>query len=145
MDPDDRGYIFLRWFLRTPIMRLLILNLPGKLVAWIGERASRHSRTYTSEKKTISSDGAIAKIRRHAVKVHAEAPFDLMITGHVHVRDDTEIESGAGRGRSVNLGTWLDRPCYFLLDDDGAWLFELHDGDMAQLRLPAEAVATKQT
>ena len=28
--------------------------LPGRLVAWIGERASAHSRSYTSETKTIS-------------------------------------------------------------------------------------------
>ena len=68
-----------------------------------------------------------------------------MITGHVHVRDDADIESSSGRGRSINLGTWLDRPCYFRLDEDGGRLFELNDDDMAQLALPAEAVATNQT
>lgn len=142
MDPEDRGYIFLRWFLRTPVMRFLILNLPGRVVAWIGERASAHSRAYTSETKAISADTAIAKIRRHARKVHAERPFDLMITGHVHVRDDAEIESTAGRARSVNLGTWLDRPAYFRLDAASAELVELSDGDVAQSTASAGAVTT---
>jgi UDP-2,3-diacylglucosamine hydrolase len=142
MDPDDRGYLFLRWFLRTPLMRLLILNLPGRVVAWIGERASAHSRNYTSGTKTISPEDAIAKIRLHAAKVHAEESFDIIVSGHVHVRDDATIESAAGRARSVNLGTWLDRPCCFRLDAEGGELIELGHDDVAQLASPDEAVAT---
>lgn len=142
MDPDDRGYIFLRWFLRTPPMRFLILHLPGRLVAWIGERASAHSRSYTSETKTISRQDAIGKIRRHAEKAHSQEPFDLIISGHVHVRDDFRFETGNGPARSVNLGTWLDAPCYFCLDAKTAELVELDEADVAQLRPPAEAVAT---
>ena len=131
MDPDDRGYIFLRWFLRTPPMRFLILHLPGRLVGWIGVRASAHSRAYTSETKTISRDGAIAKIRQHAAKVYAEDPFDLLISGHVHVRDDVAVEGSEGGARSVNLGTWLDQPGYFLLTDESAAMVELDPGDVA--------------
>jgi len=141
MDPGDRGYIFLRWFLRTPPMRFLILHLPGRLVAWIGERASAHSRTYTSETKTISPDGAIGKIRRHAAKAYADKPFDLLISGHVHVRDDATVEGSEGHARSVNLGTWLDRPGYFLLDGETAAMVELDPGDMAQSAAPAPAEA----
>lgn len=141
MDPDDRGYIFLRWFLRTPPMRFLILHLPGRLVAWIGERASAHSRTYTSETKTISRDGAIEKIRRHAAIAYREEPFDLLISGHVHIRDDAPVEGSEGNARSVNLGTWLDAPGYFLLEDDTAGMVELDPDDVAQSSPPAEAPA----
>jgi len=132
MDPDDRGYIFLRWFLRTPPLRFLIHHLPGKLVAWIGERASAHSRTYTSETKTLSADDAVEKIRTHAAKVHAKEPFDLIISGHVHIRDDARITTEAGQARSVNLGSWLDRPCYFLLHEAGSEFVELNEDDVAQ-------------
>lgn len=133
MDPDDRGYRFLRWFLRTPVMRFVIYNLPGKLAAGIGERASATSRSYTSETKTISREDAIAKIRAHSAKAHAEQPFDLLISGHVHVRDDHEMSDAGGSFRSVNLGTWLDRPCCFRLDVSGGQIIELGEGDMAQL------------
>jgi len=142
MDPDDRGYLFLRWFLRTPPMRFLILNLPGRLVAWIGERASAHSRSYTSETKTISEQDAVRKIRDHARKAHAGRPFDLLVSGHVHVRDDYRFDTDRGTARSINLGTWLDRPCYLRIDQGDVELVELRKGDVAQSPPPAEAVVS---
>ncbi len=123
MDPDDRGYLFLRWFLRTGPVSFLVRNLPGRLIARIGERASESSRHYTSNTKTIDDTEAVRKIRVHAGKAYAERPFDLIISGHVHVRDDwcSPDESF----RSVNLGSWLDRPCCFRLDAESAGFREL--------------------
>lgn len=132
MDPEDLGYRFLRWFLRTPPLRFLTHHLPGSVAAWIGERASASSRQYTSERKTITENRAIAKIRQHARRVHERDPFDLLIAGHVHFRDDYSDEAGF---RAVNLGTWLDRPCYFLLEDGAGGFVEIGQGghvDMAQ-------------
>ena len=125
MDPDDKGYIFLRWFLRTPPIRFLLRHLPGGFIAGIGERASSTSREYTSNTKTIEQDTAIAKIRDHAKRVYAVQPFDLIITGHVHTRDDCQVDVGDATFRSVNLGTWLDTPCYFSLDDNGEQFHDL--------------------
>lgn len=139
MDPDDTGYRFLRWFLRTPPMRWIILNLPGAVVGGIGERASAHSRQYTSQTKTIRDDVAIGKIRAHAVKTHAGEAFDLLVSGHVHVRDDAEIESPNGVARSINLGTWLEQPVYLLLENDDARLVELGEPGMAQSVAPSVA------
>jgi UDP-2,3-diacylglucosamine hydrolase len=125
MDPDDTGYRFLRWFLRTPPIRFLVRHLPGGLIARIGDRASAASRDYTSNTKTIDRDAAIGKIRAHARKAYAERPFDLIISGHVHIRDDCRLESGGAPFRSVNLGSWLDAPCYFKLDEDGERFHEI--------------------
>ena len=127
MDPDDRGYLFLRWFLRTPPIRFLNRHLPGRFVARLGDRASASSRQYTTHRKSIEPSTAVAKLRDHARRVHAEVPFDLIITGHVHVRDDCEIDAASGRFRAVNLGSWFDRPCYFKLDAGGARFVELGD------------------
>ena len=119
MDPDDKGYLFLRWFLRTPPVRFLVRHLPGSLIARIGDRASAASRDYTSNTKTIDREAAIGKIRAHARQACAEKPFDLIISGHVHIRDDCQLEAGGTSFRSVNLGSWLDAPCYFKLDASG--------------------------
>ena len=126
MDPEDRGYRFLRWFLRTPPLKLLIHHLPGSLAAWIGERASASSRHYTSERKTITAGLAIEKIRRHARQAHAADPFDLLIAGHVHFRDDYRDDAGF---RAVNLGTWLDTPCYFVLENGTGRFVEVGEPD----------------
>ncbi len=134
MDPDDRGYRFLRWFLRTPPLRFLICHLPGNLVARIGERASATSRTYTSETKTISASDAVDKIRAHARRAHAARPFDLLVSGHVHIRDDYRFDTSSGEARSINLGTWLDAPCYLELDGGRCRLVELDDVAQSQPR-----------
>jgi UDP-2,3-diacylglucosamine hydrolase len=125
MDPDDRGYRFLRWFLRTPPLKFLMPRLPGSLVVAIGKRSSQSSRVYTSESKTISREDTIRKIRRHAEKVYDEAPFNLIISGHVHVRDQYLVQDGQVAFKSVNLGTWLDAPCYYQLDETGGKLVDL--------------------
>lgn len=125
MDPDDTGYRFLRWFLRTPPVRWLICNLPGGVIARIGEKASASSREYTSNTKTIEPGTAIEKIRAHARKAFADRPFDIILSGHVHIRDDHSSETGEGSFRSVNLGSWIDAPCYFALDDSEQHICEI--------------------
>lgn len=138
-DPDDRGYLFLRWFLRTPPIRFLNRHLPGRFVAKLGDRASASSRQYTTHRKSIEPSTAVAKLRDHARRVHAEAPFDLIITGHVHVRDDCEIDTDTGSFRAVNLGSWFDRPCYFRLDQSGARFVELGDAPLDENATPPVA------
>lgn len=110
MDPDDRGYLFLRWFLRTPFMRWMGRILPNALVRWIGEKASHASRDYTSRIKTTSDQRSVEVIRKHARTVYAENPFDVFVSGHVHVLEDSIQEAGGARFRCFNLGTWLKEP-----------------------------------
>lgn len=125
MDPDDKGYRFLRWFLRTPPIRWLICNLPGPLIARIGEKASASSREYTSQTKTIERETAIGKIRAHARQAYVEQPFDIILSGHVHVRDDYVGETSGSSFRSINLGSWMDGPCYFKLHENDRSFHEL--------------------
>ena len=66
-------------------------------------------------------------IRTHAKKAFSERPFDMIVSGHVHTRDDCELDVGDHRFRSVNLGTWLDAPCAFRMDARDARFVELTD------------------
>lgn len=125
MDPDDRGYLFLRWFLRTPPVRFLIRNLPGRLVARLGNRASRMSREYVVANKPVTNEKAIATIHAHARRVAQKQRFDLIVSGHVHVRDDSVLRHADRSFRSVNLGSWFDAPCCFLIDEKTARFHEL--------------------
>ncbi len=116
MDPGDRGYLFLRWLLRTPLLVFLQRHLPNWCVRWIGERASRTSRSYTSQVKVVSDDQVRARLRAHVEKI--APPPDLFVAGHVHVLDDTIV----GQVRAINLGTWLKDPMVLVLDGPKAVL-----------------------
>jgi UDP-2,3-diacylglucosamine hydrolase len=118
MDPSDRGYLFLRWFLRTLPMEAFARAAPESLIAWLGETASRSSRRYTSGVKATTEQRSRDVIRRHAeILAHTE-DFDLIVSGHVHVRDDVRIDCAGRSVRSVNLGSWFDSPQVFLLTPD---------------------------
>jgi UDP-2,3-diacylglucosamine hydrolase len=119
MDPEDRGYRFLRWLLRTSALKAAGRGLPNALVRRIGERASRASRDYTSNIKVSNDDQAKAKILRHAREVHSVEPFDVLVTGHVHVVEDSEVEFETARVRLLNLGTWLKEPMCFEITGAG--------------------------
>lgn len=112
MDPEDRGYLFLRWFLRTPVMIFLGRYLPNFIVDWIGRRASEKSRTYTTEVKSASDEQVREKIKKHSLRVYGENPFDVFISGHVHVPVDISGE----KFRCLNMGTWLKEPMVVLLE-----------------------------
>jgi len=118
INPEDSGYRFLRWLLRTPLMRSLALHLPERIVAAIGERASAVSREYTSGSgaKALDLRDVPMMIQIHAERCYRDEPFDLIVTGHVHVRDDFVFQGGSGKKvRSVNLGSWFEEAPVFVL------------------------------
>ena len=138
MDPGDQGYRFLRWFLRTPLIRFLACRSPGSLIAGIGERASSASRKYNSQANAIAETEAVQIIRSHALRAYRQRPFDVIVSGHVHVRDDCEMEEGVSRFRCINLGTWLDAPCYLRIDDSGVDLVELSPAETGPATQPRD-------
>ncbi len=117
MDPNDTGYLFLRWLLRTRVLVWLGRNLPGSWVQWIGQRASAQSRDYTTQVKVTTDEEARAKIRTHARQVFERRPFDVLVSGHVHVGEDSLQVVNSGSFRCIGLGTWLKEP--MLLEVDG--------------------------
>lgn len=125
MDPEDRGYLFLRWFLRTPLMRWMGRNLPNAWVKWIGEKASGASREYTTSIKAATDEQVQSKIERHAYKVFEKRPFDILVSGHVHVADDRFFVVHGAKFRSVNLGTWLREPLVFEIHGEKARLIQV--------------------
>ncbi len=118
MNPNDTGYLFLRKFLRNPIMNLIAHDLPGKAVGFIGDRSSQMSRVYTDRLNQKYKETVQNLTRNYAQKIYAETPFDLFVSGHTHVDDDFPFEVDGKTVRSVNLGSWLDRPKYLAVERD---------------------------
>lgn len=118
MNPDDTGYLFLRKFLRNPIMKVIAHNLPGKAVGFIGDRSSQMSRVYTDRLNQKYKETVQNLTRNYAQKIYAETPFDLFVSGHTHVDDDFSFELNGKKVRSLNLGSWLDKPKYLIVERD---------------------------
>lgn len=110
INKKDRNYQFLRSFLRSVPMKIMIQNAPGRLVHAIGDRSSQMSRLY-SERIDLSYKNEIIQLtREYAKKTYRERPFDLIVTGHTHVDDDFVFEEDHKKIRSLNLGSWFDKP-----------------------------------
>lgn len=127
MDPDDRGYLFLRWLLRTPAGRGLGRHLPNPAVKWIGEKASHASRDYTSSIKTVTASQVKDKFLAHIGRAYSDKAFDVLVAGHVHVADDVTVSRDGKSLRAFNLGTWLKEPLVLELTEDNVQLKRVHD------------------
>jgi UDP-2,3-diacylglucosamine hydrolase len=110
MNKEDKGYLLLRKTLRSFPVNFLMTELPGKMMEVIGDRLSRVSRFYTDRMNQAYKDKVKKITHDYAKMIYQEKPFDLIITGHTHVDDDYTFEIGTKKARSINLGSWLDRP-----------------------------------
>lgn len=115
MNKDDTGYLFLRKALRSFPINFLMTELPGKMMEVIGDRFSRVSRFYTDRMNQAYKEKVKHMTRTYAEEIHKQKPFDLIITGHTHVDDDFTLQIGSKNVRTVNLGSWLDRPKVFMV------------------------------
>lgn len=125
MNEEDKAYLFLRKALRSFPMNILATQLPGKIVEVIGDRSSRVSRFYTDRMNQKYKDKVKKITQDYAQKIFTKRPFDLIITGHTHVDDDFSFETHGKKARSINLGSWLDRPKAFLVTPQEQKFIEL--------------------
>ena len=125
MDPEDHGYIFLRWFLRTALIKFVARHLPDSWVVAIGEKASEVSRDYTSKREFARDEVIREKILKHAQLIIQTEPYDVLLAGHVHVKEDRIFTAGTGSScRVLNLGTWLQEPVALKLSAGGVWQWQ---------------------
>ena len=126
MNPKDTGYLFLRWFLRTPLMVFVARYLPGSWVNFIGQSASSKSRSYTSSSRRSNEQAIVNMTRKHAELMHRGRAFDFIFTGHTHVRDIYKFQGDDGSSvQSINLGSWYEPPKYFYLDESAGCFVDL--------------------
>ncbi len=126
MNPNDKGYLFLKGVLQSSPVSFIAKNLPGPAVSWIGERASRASRHYTSHQKKMHEEQVTSFMHEYADKVIDARPFDYLITGHTHVRDVYEFNHSGEQVFAINLGSWFDDQKALLLNEEGYQFKELN-------------------
>ncbi|MGZ3690100.1 MAG: UDP-2,3-diacylglucosamine diphosphatase [Pseudobdellovibrio sp.] len=110
INPDDKTYIKWLKILRSPPMALLAHAVPSSIWNFNANKYSKKSRKKTARYSAEHSEKIRKLIRQYANTRASEAAFDVIVTGHMHVFDDYEFAVHGRSFRSINLGTWLEKP-----------------------------------
>lgn len=103
MVENDTGYNILKKILRNKTLQKAYSLIHPDLGIWLASSASRSSRDYTTKKDYGELDG----LYKTACKL-IDNGMDYVILGHLHQRIFQNYKNGV----YINLGTWLDQPCY---------------------------------
>jgi len=126
INPHDVKYLKYRDFIRSPYLEKLAHLLPPKAFSDLGNFASRMSRKRSSQVRSKQEEYLRGLIRAYAQQAFARKPFDVLITGHMHILDDWEFAVAGRKVRSINLGSWFEKPRSLLIDDTGISWRELN-------------------
>lgn len=105
---NDRGYRVLKAVLRNKTVQFFYGLIHPDLGLWIARFTSKGSRHYTGQKDYGKVDGLV-----EAAEQKMKEGYDFVIFGHSHKRKFVEC----GGGHYVNLGSWLDKACFGVLEN----------------------------
>jgi UDP-2,3-diacylglucosamine hydrolase len=104
---QDYGYRILRAFLRSPILRAIVMLVPGWFVKNVGQKSSKYSRNLTprnpGELPIERRERLRAAYRSFAATKMVEG-FDFIVMGHCHDLDEKMFKIGSRVGQYVNVG-----------------------------------------
>lgn len=113
---NDTGYNILKWILRNKFFQWLYSLLHPDLGISIASRTSKTSRTHTDKKNYGEVDGLY-----ETAKKKIDEGYDYVLFGHLH----KHIWQKYKNGNYINLGSWLDKPCYGVLREQKFEIIDL--------------------
>ncbi|HPN39482.1 MAG TPA: UDP-2,3-diacylglucosamine diphosphatase [Melioribacteraceae bacterium] len=99
----DTGYKILKKILRNRLFQFLFYLIHPDLGISVAKNTSKTSREYTEYKDYGETDGLF-----ETAKIKIDMGYDFVLFGHSHIRDNKTYKGG----QYLNLGTWLNKPCY---------------------------------
>ncbi len=103
MVKNDLGYKILKVILRNKLIQKFYSWIHPDIGVSIASSTSKSSRDYTSQKDYGEEDGLF-----EAAKMKIDGGYDYVLLGHLHRRCFLNYKNGV----YINLGSWLDAPCY---------------------------------
>ena len=100
---NDTGYKILKKILRNKTLQKFYSLIHPDIGIKLASHTSKTSRGYTSKKNYGTVDGLI-----ETAKVKTSEGYDYVIFGHSHEKSLQKY----GGGYYINLGSWLEQPCY---------------------------------
>ena len=118
MVKNDFGYKILKSILRNKKIQWLYSWLHPDIGVGLAKFSSRSSRDYTAKKDYGKVDGLF-----ETAKNKIDNGFDYVLFGHEHIRKDLPYKNG----RYINLGFWLDAPCYAKYEKNNFEIIDIKD------------------
>lgn len=125
INPNDLKYLKYRAIIRHPALKPLANLVPARLWDYVGDRASRRSRGRSGHYRARNEEQLVTMIHTHSEKAYLEKPFDMIISGHMHVFADRVMPVNGHEIRSINLGSWFEERIKILRIKDGQaeWVY----------------------
>lgn len=117
---NDIGYNILKKILRNKFLQKLYSYIHPDLGIWLASSSSKKSRDYTTDKSFGEKDGLLKTAKDKLMN-----GYDFVIFGHTHVQRNEKI----GKGKYINLGTWLTKPLYAVYNEGNLDLIEWKSND----------------
>ncbi len=117
---NDFGYKILKSILRNNLLQKAYSFLHPDFGIWLASLTSKGSRGYTDNKYYAQGDGD--GLYEKAVAL-IDNGYDYVIFGHSHIRKFEKHKNGF----YINLGSWLDKPCYGKFFQSKFDIFEWND------------------
>lgn len=109
MVKNDLGYQILKKILRNKAIQKIYSWIHPDIGISLASLTSKTSRDYTNKKNYGEVDGLL-----DSAKLKIDEGYDYVIFGHLHQRCLTKYKNGV----YINLGSWLDTPCYGIFKDN---------------------------
>ena len=106
---NDIGYLILKKILRSRFLQWIYSLIHPDFGIWLASSTSKTSREYTKAKNYGEVDGMFEEAKKKI-----DDGYDFVIFGHLHQRKFEKYKSGT----YINLGSWLDYPCYGIYKDN---------------------------
>ena len=106
---NDLGYKILKAVLRNDAAQWLYSKIHPDLGIRIASGSSKTSRKYTAQKDYGEKNGLF-----EVSKKYIDKGCDYVLFGHSHKKDLLPYN----KGFYINLGSWLDEPCYGIFKDN---------------------------
>ncbi len=116
---NDEAYLKWRSLIRHPLVVPFGHFLPGRFWKKVGETLSEKSRNKSRPYRQENEADIRRMIHDHAIRSYQDNPFDVLISGHMHVKVDETLSLSGKKVRNINLGSWLEpEPQVLCLEPD---------------------------
>ncbi len=121
LDPKDSKYRFLKFIVRSSFFKIVTNFIPYVVLYKLAHLSSIISRNIGSSK--MMNENRFLSYREYAFNKLYKSNIDLVVMGHTHVSELSNVKSEKGRNKYyMNTGFFRDNGTYGVIDSDSVYI-----------------------